>query len=173
MNWQQKLLKDFFKQIEKDEILSEDNFNAQMENPKMIHLAIFSEPFLSKLIDGTKTVESRFSKRNISPFGDVSTGDVILVKKSGGLIKGFFVAGEVLYYPNLNKKTQNLIKKDYGKAICDYLSPNFWEDREDCNYASLVKVMKYYPLSQSIDDLKTDRRGWVLLTPKVRELPFK
>jgi hypothetical protein len=36
-----------------------------------VHLAVFVELFLSSLLDGTKTIESRFGLRRSAPFGRV------------------------------------------------------------------------------------------------------
>src|SRR5256885_16153419 len=49
-----------------------------------VHLAIFVEPYLSYLLDGRKTVDSRFSVRRTAPYGQVRAGDIVLVKQSGG-----------------------------------------------------------------------------------------
>ena len=49
-----------------------------------VHLAVFSEPYLSFVLDGVKTVESRFSRVRCAPFQQIRSGDIILVKQSGG-----------------------------------------------------------------------------------------
>lgn len=36
---------------------------------KKIHLGIFNEPCLSYMLDRKKTIESRFSKNKIAPYG--------------------------------------------------------------------------------------------------------
>src|SRR5271169_6453922 len=56
--------------------------------PCAIHLAVFIEPFLGYVLDGTKTVESRFSINRCAPFGKVSQGDVLLLKRAGGPVVG-------------------------------------------------------------------------------------
>src|ERR1700680_4435376 len=53
-----------------------------------IHLAVFVEPFLGYVLDGSKTVESRFSVNRCAPFGKVSRGDVVLLKRAGGAVVG-------------------------------------------------------------------------------------
>lgn len=42
-----------------------------------IHLEVFQEPWLTYLLDGTKTVESRFSVRRFAPYGLEKPGDAI------------------------------------------------------------------------------------------------
>src|SRR5688572_23664147 len=63
-----------------------------------LHLAVFVEPYLSYILDGSKTVESRFSTRPIAPHGRVHEGDVILMKPSGKPIAGWCRAGRVWNY---------------------------------------------------------------------------
>src|SRR5215210_2794220 len=53
-----------------------------------IHLAVFVEPFLDYVLDGSKTVESRFSVNRCAPFGKVSPGDMVLLKRAGGPVVG-------------------------------------------------------------------------------------
>jgi len=42
------------------------------------HLAILRQPFLNLILDGAKTVESRFSQKRISLFRKVEKGEVKL-----------------------------------------------------------------------------------------------
>lgn len=51
-----------------------------------IHVAIMTEPYLSKVLSGEKYIESRLTKVNIPPFERASAGDVVLFKRSGGAI---------------------------------------------------------------------------------------
>src|SRR5947208_15176323 len=53
-----------------------------------IHLAVFVEPFLGYVLDGSKTVESRFSVNRCAPFGKVRQGDVALLKRPGAPVVG-------------------------------------------------------------------------------------
>ena len=46
-----------------------------------LHLALLTEPFLSLLMNGAKTIESRFSRVRCAPYGCLARGDVIAVKK--------------------------------------------------------------------------------------------
>ncbi|MDR1559203.1 MAG: hypothetical protein LBS84_05800 [Clostridiales bacterium] len=62
------------------------------------HLAVLVESNLSLLLNGGKTIESRFSLRKIALFHQVSKGDVILLKKSGGAVTGVFEALEIHYF---------------------------------------------------------------------------
>ncbi|KKQ35404.1 MAG: hypothetical protein US51_C0006G0001, partial [Microgenomates group bacterium GW2011_GWA2_37_6] len=54
----------------------------------MKHLAIFKGDGAEKILTGKKTIESRFSKNKIAPYGVVSAGDLVYMKLSGGAIIG-------------------------------------------------------------------------------------
>ena len=47
--------------------------SASEPSPYSVHLAILLEPYLQYILDGTKTVESRFSKNRIAPYKMVDT----------------------------------------------------------------------------------------------------
>ena len=127
-----------------------------------IHLAIFTEPFLSLLIEGKKTVESRFSVNRISPFGKIEKGDVIVVKKNGGPVVGFFIAGDVKYYSNLDKHKINEIERMYSDSICAKYDPEFWVNRYKSNYVTLVDVEEFRK-TKPYRINKRDRSGWVVV----------
>jgi len=63
-----------------------------------LHLAVLTEPFCSWLLEGTKTIESRFSRVRCAPYGTLAEGDIVAVKKTGGPVTGAFQAGTVRSY---------------------------------------------------------------------------
>src|ERR1700733_995238 len=75
-----------------------DRISTAISSHVGIHLGVFVEPFLEALLDGRKTVESRFSVHRWAPFDRVQSGDLILLKRSGGPVVGIAVAGEASYY---------------------------------------------------------------------------
>lgn len=90
-----------------------------------IHLAVFVEPFLGYVLDGSKTVESRFSVNRCAPFGKVSKGDVILLKKAGGPVVGIARVQTVWSY-QLDDSSWGLIREQFAKMLrVQY--PEFWE----------------------------------------------
>ena len=129
-----------------------------------IHLAIFIEPYLQYIIEGKKTVESRFSVNRIVPFKRIFQGDLILLKKSSGPVVGFCLVKEVWFY-QLNPSTWNEIRNNFESALCAQ-DPQFWESRKHASYATLIKLGEFNPFSP-IKFQKRDRRGWVILKPKI------
>ena len=65
------------------------------------HLAILSPGWIELILDGSKTIESRFTKVRCAPFRKVHEADSVYLKESGGLVKGMFTVAEVETYENL------------------------------------------------------------------------
>src|SRR5262245_49036942 len=82
-----------------------------------IHLAVFVEPFLTYLLDGQKTIESRFSAVRCPPYDRVATGDVLLVKRSGGPVVGVCEVSAIWSYL-LDPKSWASIRRDFQDAMC-------------------------------------------------------
>ena len=126
-----------------------------------LHLAVMLEPFLSFMLDGRKTIESRFSAKRTAPFDRVHSGDVILLKKAGGPIVGLCLARESWFY-KLNPQSWKTIREEFAAFICAQ-DPEFWKDREHASFATLIRVANVTSI-EPIRVEKRDRRGWVVLT---------
>jgi hypothetical protein len=96
--------------------------DSEVRSSATIHLAIFVEPYLQFLLDGKKTIESRFSVNRRAPFNKVSKGDILLIKKSGGPVVAVCTIYERWYY-KLNPKSWSEIKQ-YQEALCAH-DPDF------------------------------------------------
>ena len=127
-----------------------------------VHLAIFHEPFLSLLLAGKKSVESRFSVNRIAPFGVVARDDLIILKRSTGPIVGIALAGDPGFY-ELDPESWATIRQRFAAAIC---APDnaFWAARAHARYATLIPIKAAVAVAP-FPITKRDRRGWVLLPP--------
>jgi hypothetical protein len=128
---------------------------------RTVHVAVMVEPYLSLILNGSKTIESRFSKNAIAPFHQISRGDLVLLKLTGGPVMGHFTTGSVEFV-TLTPPEFARLQADYSEAIC--ADEEFWKLREDKRYATLVGVsdaceVRPAPLT------KSDRRGWVVVPP--------
>jgi hypothetical protein len=125
-----------------------------------VHLAVFVEPFLSYVLDGRKSVESRFSVRQCAPFRRVGIGDIILLKAASGPVKGICQVAKAWYF-DLNSVPLGSIRERFATAIC---APDdaFWRARESAEYATLLKLRLVREVSP-LPCPKRDRRGWVIL----------
>ena len=124
-----------------------------------VHLAIFIEPFLEWVLNGKKTIESRFSINKCAPYLKVKEGDLILIKRTGGPIVAVASAGIVWSY-NIQPESWDEIK-GFSKLLCAH-DPSFWETRKNASYATLIKLDNVSKINP-VPFVKRDRRGWVVL----------
>jgi len=127
-----------------------------------IHLGVFVEPFLGYVLDGTKTVESRFSVNRCAPYGRVGNGDVILLKESGGPVVGLANVRTVWSYL-LDPSTWRDIRTQFAKAL-RIQDPEFWARRSKSEYATLMAIDQVFAV-EPVEWEKHDRRGWVVMQP--------
>jgi ASC-1-like (ASCH) protein len=127
--------------------------------PFDLHLAVCIEPFLRYILDGQKTIESRFSSMRCAPYERVKLGDVVLLKKAGGPVVGLCQIASVRFY-QLEEDSWREIKT-FATEICAE-DPTFWEAREDASFATLMRI-KHVQAINPIKVEKKDRRGWVVL----------
>jgi ASC-1-like (ASCH) protein len=126
-----------------------------------IHVGIFIEPYLHLVLDGKKTLESRFSVNQTAPYGKVKNGDILLLKRSGGPIVGISQISEAWSYV-LDKRHWEDIKQVHAQALC-IQNPAFWEEKRKANYATLMRMRHVNPIEPPINFIKSDRRGWLVL----------
>jgi hypothetical protein len=162
LSWYSRLTKDLIKVVQGDPFwesyLSQLNIGASP--PFTLHLAVMVEPFLRFMLEGRKTVESRFSVKRSPPFNRVHRGDVIMLKKAGGPVVGICMASESWFY-QLDSQSWTTIKQEFASYICAQ-DPKFWEEREGASFATLIKVTHVRNI-QAIKVEKRDRRGWVVI----------
>ena len=127
------------------------------------HLGVFSPPFIDLILDGRKTIESRFTKVRCAPYGIIKTGDVVLMKDVGGPVRGEFQVSRVEVFTNLTESIIKDLAREYGAALCSDADPEFWEHRNASKYATFMYVSN--PIRYHKPQLypKRDRRGWVVL----------
>ena len=133
-----------------------------------LHVAIFSEPFLTFILDGRKTIESRFSRNRCAPFRKVAEGDIVFIKKVAGPICGLSLVKQAWFF-DLAYEPLEGIRHQYEDRIC--ADECFWSTHRNSSYASLFLLGQ----TISVDPVrceKRDRRGWVLLRSRQLAFPF-
>lgn len=126
------------------------------------HVGIFTPDIAELVLNGKKTIESRFSKSKIAPFGVISSGDLVYIKPSGKDIIGQFRVNKVIFYDGLNKDDIKALKEQFGQKVA--VSDKFWKEKEDSNYATLIFITEVTRfLTSPIRFSKKDQRGWVVL----------
>ena len=63
------------------------------QNARAIHLAVVNEPYLQFILQGKKTIESRFAMHRAAPYRQISPGDIVLMKSAGQAVQSYFIAG--------------------------------------------------------------------------------
>jgi ASC-1-like (ASCH) protein len=124
-----------------------------------LHVAVFREPYLRFILEGQKTIETRFSKNACAPYQKVAEGDVILLKRTGSAALGVCLV-EKVWFHRVNATSLKAIRTKFGKAICAENS-SFWDVRKSAVYATLILVGNVTPI-QDLRIKKRDRRGWVV-----------
>lgn len=128
---------DIFKEIMENvsSVLPKEKWEQMKE--KQFHLGIFTEPYLSYMLEGKKTIESRFSKNRIAPYQQISKDDIVFIKKSGGDVVGYFTIKKIEFY-DLERIPIAQIKKRYQKELC--VSDSFWKLKAHSHYATLIFI---------------------------------
>lgn len=125
-----------------------------------VHLAVFVEPYLSAVLDGRKTIESRFGVHRCAPYEQVGPGDLILLKRSGGPVVGIALAGETSFH-QLDGGALRDIRQRYARQL-HAEDDGFWEARAGKRYATLIEIEEAVEIDTMTVE-KRDRRGWVTM----------
>lgn len=133
--------------------------DQEFVGPKF-HLAVFVEPFLEWILEGRKTVESRFSKRRVAPYGAVQAGDWLVLKRSSGPVVGICRADDILCL-ELNPERLLHVRSQYSESLCA-TDDQFWEARLKSRYLTLIHLNEVHQLPP-FSCSKRDRRGWALI----------
>lgn len=126
---------------------------------KRLHLGIFTEPYLTYMLEGKKTIESRFSKKKILPYNKISKDDIVIVKKSSGNVVAYFTIKEVLFF-DLTITPIEEIRNEYGLKL--FVNDNFWNIKKDSKYATLIIIDKLFKLD-SFPIHKKGMQTWLAL----------
>ena len=125
------------------------------------HLAVMVEPYLARVLAGEKTIESRFARVRAAPYGCVTPGDTIWLKRSGGPIVGIALAADVRQYSYLTPERVDALLERYGAAL--RLDGDFATRVRSCRYATLIWLVEVRAFDMPIRYRRRDRRGWVTL----------
>lgn len=152
-------LEDFWKDLLESDLQNNVYWKKKIFDTNCkIHLALMVEPYLSLILSGKKTIESRFSKKKIIPFNNISKGDIVILKKTGGGLAAVFEAGDIHFIQIESATDLKEIKENYGNALC--LEDEFWERKKDAKYVSLINITHMQAIS-SIVVKKANRQSWL------------
>ena len=158
-DWRAQLRRDLRKAVEAAGLL-EPLARRAPSSPYTLHLAIFEEPYLEWILNGRKTIESRFSVHRVAPYGIVDPGDWLVLKRTSGPVLGLCRVTEVEFF-ELDSQTRERLRNKYSGPLCAN-DPAFWDARERSCFATMMHVGEVYRLPP-VSCAKRDRRGWVVL----------
>ena len=131
------------------------------------HLAIMHKSAIEAISCGVKTIETRFSKHRIAPYGQVSVGDIVFMKLPGKEIIGQLKVKKALFFEGMEQPDIEKIFRDYGKQIT---VGNKGEDKkyqalkQGSVFGTLIFISKSERfITSPIKYKKKDLRGWVVL----------
>jgi hypothetical protein len=123
-----------------------------------VHLAVFIEPYLTAVLEGRKTADSRFGVHRRPPYLSVRPDDYILLKRSGGPVIGLALVKSAEFY-RLSPAVLAEIRARFAYQLFA-LDDEFWERRAGKQYATIIELddpLRIDPLPIA----KRDRQGWV------------
>lgn len=139
---------------------------AANDDAVALHLAILVNPYLQLLLDGEKTIESRFSINRRAPYHKVQNGDVVLLKRSGGPISGIGLVEDTMFY-QLTPDVLREIREEFADEL-GIRDPSFWIEREQASFATLLRLSNVRTLNP-IPYFKRDQRAWIILKQRMAQ----
>jgi hypothetical protein len=126
------------------------------------HIAILShKSVLDKILSGEKTIESRFSRVKSVPFGQISAGDVVYFKLSGGPVLGRARIARVEEYDNLTPRLIEELANRYQQELA--LSVDFLARKMESKFASLL-FLEGVEHCEPWNYKQEGRSGWIVLS---------
>ena len=101
-----------------------------------IHIAILKRPYLRLILAGRKRLECRLTKISCPPFGQIAGGEKVLLKESGGPVRGQAEVKKVLFFEDLTPDEIDSIYRNYNDQICGV--DEYWQSRQNCRYCTLI-----------------------------------
>jgi ASC-1-like (ASCH) protein len=125
------------------------------------HLAILKKPYLDAILDGRKTIESRFYHTNQKWLAQVSAGDILFLKVSSGPVMATATVAAVKNFDNLTARQISVLKSQYNQRICG--DDLYWQEKMNARFGILCWLKDVKPITPRFIT-KADWRAWVVLT---------
>jgi len=128
----------------------------------MEHLAILDKKrkLLTKILTGEKSIESRWYKSKVAPWGNIKAGETIYFKESGDPVRAKAQIAEVMQFFLPQTDIPDLLEK-YAEHIC-FSSPML-ELIQWCSqrkYAILLRLKNV----ELIEPFEINKKGFGLMT---------
>lgn len=127
------------------------------------HLAILRREYLDAILEGRKTVESRFTRSRRAPFGLIFAGDKLFLKESSGPVRAEAYVSAVEQFEALSRKKISELRERYNHLILG--EEEYWQSKKMSRYGILIWLEKVRAI-KPIRIRKKDWRAWVVLRPE-------
>ena len=128
------------------------------------HVAIVHAWVARALLDGTKTIESRFGRDKRPPFGRIAKGDTVYFRVAGGGYAVRAVVTRVQHFEDLSPKRVAELESRHRSAIGG--DDAYWASARQARCGTLVHLRRCEAVDHGpeLDRQRGDRRAWFVLT---------
>lgn len=127
------------------------------------HVAIVHPWVIDALLDGRKTIESRFSRDKRPPFGRLERGQWIYFRAIGGGYAARARVARVQCLENLTPSQITDLRAEHGRAIGG--DGAYWDSVRSARCVTLAHLERCEAVEQgpALDRQRGDRRAWFVL----------
>lgn len=133
-----------------------------------VHLAIMREPFASYIVDGSKRVESRWTRGGACPpHFRVGAGDVIVWKRSGGAVFG----GSVVHEAQTFRVRSDAHAAELHRTWAQFVRVDPELPPVGRKIATFIRLAErsFIAIAATVPCGKQDRSGWNILADRTTE----
>jgi ASC-1-like (ASCH) protein len=130
---------------------------------KRNHLVILKRLYVEAILEGRKTIESRFTMNRRAYWRKILYGDRLFIKQSSGPVCATAKVTKVRYYEGLTAEKIERLKIQYNRQILG--TDEYWKSKSNCRYGVMVWVSEAKPIEPILIN-KRDWRAWVVLSEK-------
>lgn len=127
----------------------------------MNHLAVLHAPYLDAILDGRKSVESRFSVTRRAPYGVVATGDVVILKQRSGPVRAAADVSRVEFFEGLTPGRIRALRRRLGALVA--APGDYWESRAHAAFATFLWFSNLRRVVPPPEVPPLYGRGWLVL----------
>jgi hypothetical protein len=107
----------------------------------MNHLLILHKPYLDLILAGSKTVESRLSKRRHPAASRLRQGDRLFLKQAGGDVRGVAVAGSITEFRDIpHGGVARLAQEWWPHVVGGGPDDPYWLAKHDARFALFIEL---------------------------------